>query len=210
MSNPWDTSRLAIDEEAREICNALKHNKSYDIKLSLATRADELNSILLENEPSFLHFAVHGGGDGIILGDDNYDRTIWIDKIALKELISIFPSVKFVFIGTCYSFEMAYILSEYVPYVIGIHDKISDKKAIIFAKNFYKTLSLKKDIEFSFDFAVKSCNLFYNPLEGRPVLFKKEEFQKITPELMSKISPELIDIAVKTGKSIASLVLNFI
>jgi hypothetical protein len=68
------------------------------------------------------------------------------------------------------------MLSQYIPYVIGIDGEIGDIEAISFSRNFYKTLSLKNDIEFSFNFSIKSCNLFNLSTKSKPVLFKQENY----------------------------------
>ena len=70
-SNPTNTSRLRLDEEVREIEEALKRvefAEKFKIISKWAVRTDDLLPILLEHKPQIVHFSGHGAGSqGLVL-----------------------------------------------------------------------------------------------------------------------------------------------
>ena len=182
-ANPIDTSRLRIDEEIREITAILKYNNNYQLMTSLATKANEIDHIILEITPEILHINVHahpfsdqdGNNIASFCFEDDQGRAILINGKRLVDFIKIFPSIKLALMNTCHSAETAYQLSEFIPYTIGFLDAVDDKMCVSFAKSFYKALSSKEDIEFAYSFAVKACNLT-NELDSKPILYKQENY----------------------------------
>lgn len=176
-SNPINTAQLRIDEEIREIYSALKHNNTYLIFPALATKANELDQILLEINPEILHVTAHVSLAGEFYFEDMRGQSVPINGRDFVNLIKMFSSIKIALINTCYAEEIAYLLSEYVPYVISFAGAVTDLTSISFAKSFYKAFASRGDVQFAFDFATTTCNLVYNRDE-RPVLFKQEDFMK--------------------------------
>ncbi len=58
-ANPLDTERLRFDQEIREIDSVLKYTSKYKLLISLATKADEIDQIILEKTPKILHLSMH-------------------------------------------------------------------------------------------------------------------------------------------------------
>ncbi|MEL6816776.1 MAG: CHAT domain-containing protein, partial [Cyanobacteria bacterium J06598_3] len=63
--NPKDTVRLRLDEEVRQIKEALKLSEGeaqLEVVSEQAVRASELHRYLLAHKPQIVHFAGHGEG----------------------------------------------------------------------------------------------------------------------------------------------------
>lgn len=67
-ANPWDTKRLGLDEEYREIKNIWQQSKQREqfiLDYAPAAREAELRQELLDFEPNIIHFSGHGELDGL-------------------------------------------------------------------------------------------------------------------------------------------------
>ena len=194
-ANPLDTTRLRIDQEIRELHSIFKYSNNYQLLLSLATKANEIDQIILESTPEILHLTVHANPaldpDGRNIADfyfeDDQGKSVPINGKRLAEFLKIFPSIKLVFINTCFSDEVAYQLSEFIPYAIGFEDSIADTICIAFAKSFYIALLSKQDIEFAYNFAITACSLKYDR-DSKPRLHKQENFVRKKASRDAKIT----------------------
>lgn len=166
---------IRYDREFREIKNELKSQKDPHYKIIdivLASRIDDLFNSLLEEEINILHISTHGFPKGIILEDDD-GLPIELDGNALSNLLVQFKeSIQCIILNCCDSEEIASNLSDLIPYTIGMSDLISDESAIIFAKNFYKSLAHNKSIEESFNLAQTALQLKGLLNHNVPKLFK--------------------------------------
>jgi CHAT domain-containing protein len=62
-ANPKDTSKLRLDEEAREIEEGLQRSQrrgQFKVKSKWALRARDLRRALLDEQPNIVHFSGHG------------------------------------------------------------------------------------------------------------------------------------------------------
>ena len=73
-SNPTDTGRLRLDQEVRDIEDALKRSNKrdqFELITSFAVRIADLRRKLPDHSPQIVHFSGHGTGvDGIVLEND--------------------------------------------------------------------------------------------------------------------------------------------
>ena len=70
VANSLDSTRLRLDEEYREIMHSLQLTggaEHFDIKISPATRPNDLRRELLKYQPQFIHFSGHGNTEAIAL-----------------------------------------------------------------------------------------------------------------------------------------------
>jgi len=190
-SNPKDTPRLRLDEEIREIENGLKRSKKrdkYKLEPRLATRQSDVRRAMLDYEPRIVHFCGHCEGEnGIILEDEMGNAKI-VNPRMLAELFEIFAyCVNCVVLNACYSDIQAQAIAQYVDYVIGMNNKISDKVAIDFSVAFYDALGAGKDIEFAFTFACIAIEWASLPKNLTPVLImRKKQFKKTPSKNLDK------------------------
>src|SRR4051812_33564965 len=133
-ANPLDTATLRLGQEAREIEEALDraHVRAV-VRPVTAVRPGDIPRKLRKFRPNFVHFSGHGESDkGIILEDDNGRRSP-LPRETLASLFSIYKGVKCVILNSCHSAVQAELISQFVPYVIGMKAAISDKAAIKFS-----------------------------------------------------------------------------
>jgi len=70
-ANPKDTAALRLDEELRDIREALKrakHGAQFSMVYQPAVRLADLRRAMLEYDPEIVHFCGHGEGEnGLVL-----------------------------------------------------------------------------------------------------------------------------------------------
>ncbi|HWN71342.1 MAG TPA: hypothetical protein VNM90_27075, partial [Haliangium sp.] len=73
-ANPKATSRLALDEEAREIEHKIRvaeHRDAFALVTQWAVRPDDLMQALMQHQPHVVHFSGHGSGtEGLMFAGD--------------------------------------------------------------------------------------------------------------------------------------------
>lgn len=178
-ANPKNTERLRLDEEVRDIQEALRRSRfrdEFDVRSQLAVRHRDVAREILDYEPHVIHFSGHGtGGDGIALEDDTGQAKL-VSSEALSGLFQLFSDhVECIILNACYSKEQARVIRQHINYVIGMNTAIKDRAAIEFAVGFYDALGGGK----GYDFAYKlGCQ--YIPMAGID--------QVDVPELLKKRS----------------------
>ena len=71
--NPKDTAQLRLDEEIRQIKEALKladGGDAFEVTSELAVRTGDLHRHLLHHKPQIVHFSGHGIGERGLLFED--------------------------------------------------------------------------------------------------------------------------------------------
>lgn len=172
-ANPTNTGRLRLDEEVREIEEALKLAKlrdQFEIESKWAVRTEDLRRALLEHEPQIVHFSGHGSGEGGLALEDELGKAKLVSASALTGLFRLFESIECVFLNACYSQIQAEAIHQHINYVIGMNQAIGDRAAIQFAKGFYDALGVGKGYEYCFKMGCASIDLEGIPESKTPVL----------------------------------------
>ena len=89
-ANPWDTKRLGLDEEYREIDAIKQKSKQRDqfvLEYAPASRDEDLRQKLLDFEPHIIHFSGHGELGALYFLDDT-GESHKIRKEALAKLFA--------------------------------------------------------------------------------------------------------------------------
>ena len=198
-SNPLETGRLRLDEERREIKEALQkasEREQFVIESVSAVRYRDLNRAILTIEPNIVHFSGHGIGTELKEGEDSNSRKLVFDVLqsdqgglivedesrrvtlvstkAVADLFKLFAdTVECVVINACFSHVQAKAIAEYIPYVVGMGTAIGDRAAIEFAKAFYDALGAGKSYEWAFKYACTAIDLAGIPESNTPKLFQK-------------------------------------
>jgi CheY-like chemotaxis protein len=175
-ANPKETSRLRIDEEAREIENCIDKSKlrdQFEVKVKLAIRVPDLRQALLkEQNDLILHFSGHGSVDGLVLENETGEPKL-VSGDAIANLFNLFrDKVKCVVLNACYSEFQSEAIREYVKVVVGMGKQIGDKAAIEFAKGFYDGLGAGRTFTDAFHLGKNSIDLNNLPEKATPVLQK--------------------------------------
>lgn len=194
-ANPEGTGRLRLDKEKEEIREGLRRSQNrdlFDLQERWAVNPTSLRRAVMEENPHIIHFCGHGSGEnGIILeGEDGNVRHL----ASGQALGVLFDSSKdpdsrleCVFLNACYSEQQAKVITQYVDYVIGMNNTISDATAIEFATAFYDALGAGKTIERAYEIGLLSLNLKGIPEESVPVLRRKPVFSQARLSINQKI-----------------------
>jgi hypothetical protein len=193
-ANPKNTERLRLDEEVKEVTQALKRSLERDqfpLIVEWAVTDDELRRALLDHEPEIVHFSGHGTGAGsgdggrelVPAGNDEEGGLAFEDGRGHVRLISGEPlsrlfalcahTVKCVVLNACYSEAQADAIARHIEFVIGMKKAIGDDAAIKFAVGFYDALGAGRDFETAFKWGCIAIDLTGLPDYMTPVMTKK-------------------------------------
>ncbi|MEO0935346.1 MAG: CHAT domain-containing protein, partial [Cyanobacteria bacterium J06641_2] len=153
-SNPRND--LKLNREITDLKNVIKRSKNntqFDIEFELEVRPEELQKLLLDNEPRIVHFCGHGTGDQGLVLHNNAGREQVVSTEAISNLFALFDkNVECVLLNACYSEVQADAIVQRINYVIGMSHEIRDDAAIYFTRGFYQALGSGKSIEESYEF----------------------------------------------------------
>lgn len=196
-SNPLASGRLRVDEELREIREALQKaskREQFIIDSIPAVRFRDINREVLTAKANIVHFSGHGMGEELKEGEDRSNRKLVLDVVqsdegglivedemgqvkvlntkALAGLFKLFAdTVECVVLNACFSHVQAQAIAEYIPYVVGMGKTIGDRAAIEFAISFYTALGEGRGYQFAVDYACNAIDLAGIPESDTPKLF---------------------------------------
>lgn len=157
------SSRLAIDEEARQITERLRLSRdrdAFDLITCWAVRPMDLLQYLNQHSPHIVHFSGHGDHTGEILlsaGDGTGRR---VSAAALADLFRVTnDGIRVVVLNACHSAAAVRAIGRYVDYIVGMRAPITDEAATIFAASFYSALGFRRTIPQAFEQAVAVLGL---------------------------------------------------
>ena len=156
-ANPWTTSRILVDEEAREIFERIQegpYRDRFELQKHTAFRPHDLQRLLLTYQPDIVHFSGHGTKkERIILGGER-GRGKTVDPQGLTDLLGLYKDhVRLVLLNACFTRAQARSISEVIDYSIGTSQGIGDKVGVTFAGAFYRALGFGKCVRDAFDSA---------------------------------------------------------
>jgi hypothetical protein len=185
---------LRLAEEVREIRMALGQGSNFSVVHDSEITAANLIAHLLHHEPDILHFSGHGADEGdevLVLSKEGGGRSI-ITSGNLRNLFAHLPHrPKLVILNACYSVEIARVISEHVPVVIGMSGAIPDQVALRFTSQLYQAIgqscSIRQAIELT------RCEFDANELRGDLIRVDAQDEADLDavrffarPELMAK------------------------
>lgn len=165
VANPFDTAALTLDEEYQRIHSLWRScdlRDSFEVHHCLATRAETLQSEVLQFKPHLIHFSGHGETDGLLFADSTGNHSYKVSKSALAELFKLCaPDLKAVFLNACHSAINAEDIAEQVDYFIGMNDAIDDKAGTVFSQGFYSAIfnQANLDIEQAFQAGLNQMDI---------------------------------------------------
>jgi hypothetical protein len=188
--------RSSSNKEYREISNKIligPDRNLFEIVSAWAVRPDDLQDLLLKNEPDILHLSVPASESGIVLEDENERWTI-VPKDALRGLLQLLKGgIKVVFLNGRCSEQQREALKGLVDYTIILSRDMPGESAIRFARAFYRSLAFGKSVEQAFHLAEndlhlqglrgrKAPELLINPQVDTDLPFSKTLTATKTPE----------------------------
>jgi hypothetical protein len=172
-----DRAKLELEEEMRAIRRALLRGKAHDtleLESHFATRPHDLQHALLDYQPHIVHFAGHGGRDGVLYFSDAAGNPTPVDKAALGKLFALLDGgVRVVVLNACHTHSIVEVLRDVVDYAIGTNQAVSDGAALTFSQAFYTALASGAGVQQAFDLAVNRLELDGGDEAAVPVLRKQ-------------------------------------
>lgn len=177
-ANPWTTSRILVDEEAREVFERIQEGP-YRTRFALynhaATRTIDLQKLLLFYRPHILHFSGHGNKQQKLILGGTPGRGKTIDRHGLVELLALYSAhLRVVLLNACFTKVQARLISGVIDYAIGTGKGIGDKAGVAFAGAFYRALGFGESIRDAFDSAKAELGLTKMPRTQGIELFVRE------------------------------------
>jgi len=204
-ANPWTTSRILVDEEAREIFERIQegpYREWFELHKHTATRAIDLQRLLLIHKPHIVHFSGHASKKHKIIFSGARGRGKTLDQQGLVEVLALYNShVRLVLLNACFTKAQARSIAEVIDYSVGTGKGIGDKGSVAFAGAFYRALGFGKSIREAFDSARAELVLTKEPRTQGIELFvrdgvdESEPFPRQTHSLQNDIS-ERFEITV--------------
>jgi hypothetical protein len=184
-ANPWTTSRILVDEEAREIFERIQegpYRDHFELHNHAATRPIDLQRLLLLYQPHILHFSGHGSKKHKIILGGAPGRGKTVDRQGLAEVLALYNKhVRLVLLNACFTQTQARSISEVIDYSVGTGKGIGDKGGVAFAGAFYRALGFGKSIRAAFESAKAELGLTKMPRTQGIELFVREGISEDDP-----------------------------
>lgn len=177
-ANPWTTSRILVDEEAREIFEKIQegpHRDRFELHNQAAIRPIDLQRLMLKYQPHIVHFSGHGSKQQKLILGGPHGRGKTVDQQGLSDVFALYNShVRLVLLNACFTEPQARSLSEVVNYAIGTTQGIGDKVGVAFAGAFYRALGFGKSVRDAFKSAKAELALTKTPRSRGIELFMRK------------------------------------
>ena len=177
-ANPFETTRLQLDEEIHEIDDRLRKVEFRDQFLlipHLAVRYSDITELLLRHSPQIVHFSGHGNRKGEIILEDNNGKAHSVPGPGLTKLLHVLKdTIGCVVLNACWTGKQAKSIAEEINCVVGMTRSIEDKAAKDFAGGFYQALGYGRSVQDAFDLGCIQIALSNNlPASAKPQLLTK-------------------------------------
>lgn len=161
FANQQDAYLNNLKQESKKINEILSshHDKGLlEVYREESTTIDDLSKALNRFDKRIVIFHYAGHADGGSLYFEGGDGAV----AGLAELLGQLPELKLVFLNGCSTeAQVQFLLEKGVKAVIATAVPIHDEKAVIFAENFYRSLSNNHSIESAFRRAVAIMKTIY-------------------------------------------------
>jgi hypothetical protein len=189
-SNPRDSLRLRLDEEVREIDQALARadlGKSFELCQKWAVRGSDLQFHLLRHRPRIVHFSGHGSEENAIFLESDQGESRPVTGPALARLFAQFNRhIRCVVLNACYSDDQAAAIAEHIDCVVGMSTEVIDQVAIRFAASFYQALAFGCNVQAAFEMSCSDLDIGDLGQAGVPRLLST----RCNPETVSFVRPQ--------------------
>lgn len=154
-ANPARMTRLALDEEARQIeakIRAAEHRDALELITKWAVRPDDLLQYLNQHKPHVVHFSGHGSeGEELILLDPQ-GAPKPVSKAALESLFrALKGNIRVAVFNACFSRPQARAITKFIDCAVGMSKAVGDQAAITFAAAFYRAIGFGLSVQAAFE-----------------------------------------------------------
>ena len=190
-ANPANTTLLSLDEEVRDIVDNIrrsKHRDSIEIRTRWAVRPNDLQQILLEDQPTVVHFSGHGTDNAeLVLHSSQENDNTLISTNALSDLFrALQDDIRVVIINACYSEPQAQAIVSEIDFVVGMAAPIRDDSARSFAAAFYRALAFGRSVNKAFELGTNAIDLEGNKDATVPRLYVRVGANATTTHLLPR------------------------
>lgn len=184
-ANPWTTSRILVDEEAREIFERIQegpYRDRFELHKHAATRPIDLQRLLLLYQPHIVHFSGHGSKKQKLILGGAPGRGKTVDQQGLAQVFALYNRhIRLVLLNACFTKAQARSISQVVDYSVGTGKGIGDKAGVAFAGAFYRALGFGRSIREAFESAKAELGLTRMPRTQAIELFVREGIDEEDP-----------------------------
>ncbi|MBD2440277.1 AAA-like domain-containing protein [Nostoc sp. FACHB-110] len=210
-SNPRNSTKLRLDEEIREIDNALKsskHREQFELKQQWAVRPRDMRKALQDNEPQIVHFSGHGSGEEGLVLEDVTGQAQLVSTEALAGMFELCADqVECVVLNACYSEVQANAIAQYIKYVIGMNQAVGDQAALEFAIGFYDALGAGRSIEYAYKSGCVSIQMAGISEQLTPVLITgKQTTNSLIYSSSAYVESEVRNHKLTTSNSVSTVI----
>src|SRR5882724_11221076 len=181
-ANPWNTSRILVDKEAREIFERLEEGPcrdKFELHKHAAIRPGDLHRLLMKYKPTIVHFSGHGSKNCKIILEGTHGRGKQVDPQGLVDLFRFSSQhVRLVLLNACFTSPQASALAGVIDYSIGISKAIGDRAGVAFAGGFYRALGFGKPVPEAFASAKAELRLTKTPRSKGIELFVRRRIDE--------------------------------
>ena len=174
-SNPLDTGKLRLDEEARSIREMIRKSEYRDtlrLETYWAVRSLDVLQAINECRPSIVHFSGHGSPNGeLIFQKDSGDAAPVSTEAIVQTMKSFSDEIQLVFFNACFTHHQARAVLNSVPAAVGMNSSIEDEAACVFASQFYSAIGFGRSLLASFNQSKAALMLENIAEEDTPELF---------------------------------------
>lgn len=170
-SNPKDLEpRLSLSSHIDLIQRILDTNRDMFNVRHYTARIRDIQRIMLDVNPHYVHFVGHGCDEGLWLENDNQEKEL-LDHSGIRGLFKGVNTAKCVLLMSCYTESISDLIGNYVEHVIGMKENIYMETGDRFAEGFYRSLVKGETVEKSFEDG--KTNIQINNLQGDAPLLKR-------------------------------------
>lgn len=162
-SNP--RKDLNLEREISDLNNSIQKFQTLEVVLGLGVRPQELQNLLAEHSPQFVHFCGHGAGEqGLVFQNDDGQETLMSTALLARIFETFSSDVSCTVLNACNSSCQAEVIVEHIDYVVGMGQPILDRAAHFFSLGFYKGLATGASIEKSYKMGCNAIQTWWETL----------------------------------------------
>src|SRR5215217_3437622 len=184
-ANPWTTGRILVDEEARVLFEKIQegpYRDRFELHKHTATRAIDLQRLLLFHKPNIVHFSGHGSKKHKIILGGAPGRGKTVDQQGLVDVLSLYNQhLRLVVLNACLTKTQARSIAEVIDYSVGTGKGIGDKGSVAFAGAFYRALGFGNSVREAFNSARAELVLTKMPRTQGIEMFVREGLSETDP-----------------------------
>ena len=177
-ANPLETSRLRLDQEVREIREAIqksRNRENIDLIIATAVRTRDIQQEILYNKPQIVHFSGHGAGNQGLIFEDINGRAKPVTTEALATLFGLCAHyVECVVLNACYSITQAEGIASHIDYVVAMRQEIKDPGAIEYSRDFYFAIASGEAYDVAHEYGRNAIRTECLGDEMTPMIKKKD------------------------------------